>query len=62
LQAAEDDEDAGDGSHEAPLAVSDAHMAAALDQLLGTRSALTRVLLGGVASERPQRGGGEEGF
>jgi hypothetical protein len=61
LEAAEDDQQAGGEHSEAPLAVSDAHMAAALDQLLDTRSALTRVLLGGVASERPQRGGGEEG-
>lgn len=30
-----------------PLRVTDAHMGAALDQLLDTRSKLTRVLLGG---------------
>jgi hypothetical protein len=35
-------------------AVTDAHMAAALDQLLDTRSALTRVLLGGAAPAQPR--------
>ena len=46
LQAAEN-EPAGDDSG-APLRVTDAHLAAALDQLLDTRSALTQVLLGGA--------------
>ncbi len=58
LQAAEDED--GDGAQdEAPLRVSDAHMAAALDQLLDTRSALTRVLLGGAAPGSRRRSGGE---
>ena len=48
LQAAEN-EPAGDDSV-APLRVTDAHLAAALDQLLDTRSALTQVLLGGAPS------------
>lgn len=68
LQAAEDDEgdgapdEGGDvGLDDVPLRVSDSHMAAALDQLLGTRSALTRVLLGGAASWSARRGGGEDG-
>jgi cell division protease FtsH len=73
LQAAEDDD--GDGAREAggdgapddrgldnvPLRVSDAHMTAALDQLLGTRSELTRVLLGGAAPRSARRSGGEDG-
>ena len=48
LQAA-DNEPAGD-NRAAPLRVTDAHLAAALDQLLDTRSALTQVLLGGAPS------------
>jgi ATP-dependent 26S proteasome regulatory subunit len=56
LQAAEDEDGDLNG---APLRVSDAHMAAALDQLLDTRSALTRVLLGGAAPGSRRRGGGE---
>src|SRR5260370_37927800 len=45
LQAAEDeDQDHATG----PLPGTDAHMTAALDQLLDTRSALTQVLLGGT--------------
>jgi hypothetical protein len=68
LQAAEDDN--GDGArdeggdralNDVPLRVSDAHMTAALDQLLGTRSALTRVLLGGAAPRSARRSGGEDG-
>jgi ATPase family associated with various cellular activities (AAA) len=51
LVAAEDAP--GDGG--APLVVSDAHMNAALDQLLDTRSQLTRVLLGGQAAAAPGR-------
>lgn len=58
LQAAEDEDEDGD-LNDAPLRVSDAHMAAALDQLLDTRSALTRVLLGGAAPGSRRRGGGE---
>ncbi len=50
LQAAEDEPDRHDA--EAPLRVTDAHLAAALDQLLDTRSTLTQVLLGG-APKRP---------
>ncbi len=60
LQAAEDEDGDGAGD-EAPLRVCDAHMTAALDQLLDTRSALTRVLLGGAAPASPRRGGGESG-
>lgn len=41
--------------------VSDAHMKAALDQLLDTHSALTRVLLGGGAPGSRRRSGGEGG-
>jgi ATPase family associated with various cellular activities (AAA) len=39
----------------APLVVSDAHMNAALDQLLDTRSQLTRVLLGSRVAGTPAR-------
>jgi hypothetical protein len=40
--------------------VTDAHMSAALDQLLDTRNQLTRVLLGGQAERPgPPAGGGE---
>jgi hypothetical protein len=53
--------DIGRQRDDAPLRVSDAHMAAALDQLLNTRSALTRVLLGGAARGSRRRGGGEGG-
>jgi ATPase family associated with various cellular activities (AAA) len=49
LQAAEHDEQDGVQASGA-LRVTDAHMTAALDQLLDTRSALTQVLLGGTAS------------
>jgi len=38
---------AGPGSEDAPLRVTDAHLATALDQLLDVRSRLTRTLLGG---------------
>jgi cell division protease FtsH len=50
LCAAEDDSQDGEPGT-APLRVTDAHMGAALDQLLDARSALTRVLLG--AASRP---------
>ncbi len=46
LQAAEEEPDGDHG--ETPLRVTDAHLAAALDQLLDTRSTLTQVLLGGA--------------
>jgi ATPase family associated with various cellular activities (AAA) len=49
----------GDG-REGPLRVADAHMSAALDQLLDTRNQLTRVLLGGQA-ERDGRESVDEG-
>jgi ATP-dependent 26S proteasome regulatory subunit len=45
LFAAEDG--AGNGHADVPLRVTDAHMGAALDQLLDVRNQLTRVLLGG---------------
>jgi len=45
LLSCEEDE-AGEG----PIRVTDAHMAAALDQLLDSRNQLTRVLLGGEQS------------
>jgi hypothetical protein len=38
-----EEDEAGEG----PIRVTDAHMAAALDQLLDSRNQLTRVLLGG---------------
>lgn len=47
LQAAEQDDPADDHPG-LPLRVTDAHMAAALDQLLDAQSALTQVLLGGA--------------
>jgi ATPase family protein associated with various cellular activities (AAA) len=50
LLACEDD-DREDDDSEGPIRVTDAHLDAALDQLLDTRNQLTRVLLGG---ERPQ--------
>jgi SpoVK/Ycf46/Vps4 family AAA+-type ATPase len=54
LCAAEDDSQDGE-SGTAPLRVTDAHMGAALDQLLDARSALTRVLLGaGSRAENTQ--------
>ncbi|MBV9206739.1 MAG: 26S protease regulatory subunit [Actinobacteria bacterium] len=45
LYAAQDEEP-GDASAGRPLRITDAHMSAALDRLLDTRSQLTRVLLG----------------
>jgi ATPase family associated with various cellular activities (AAA) len=45
LQAARESE--ADGEQAGPLRVTDAHLNAALDQLLDTRNQLTRVLLGG---------------
>ena len=41
------DEDPADSSADTPIRVTDAHLNAALDQLLDTRSALTLTLLGG---------------
>ena len=49
LHAAEDEE-SGDAPN-GPLRVTDAHMSAALDRLLDTRSQLTRVLLGAGPSQ-----------
>jgi len=61
LEAAEaSDDDRGGAQSTEPLRVADAHMATALDQLLDTRSALTRVLLGGLEPARRRRGAGEE--
>jgi hypothetical protein len=48
LVAAE--EDSGGGAADAPIRVTDAHISAALDELLGARSALTQILLGGGPS------------
>jgi hypothetical protein len=42
-----------------PIRVADAHMTAALDQLLDTRNELTRVLLGGQASAQRAGDGGD---
>ena len=48
LRAAEETgADSGAGEAAAPLRVTDAHLNAALDELLDTRNELTRVLLGG---------------
>jgi cell division protease FtsH len=46
LRAARDADAAGDVGDGGPLRVTDAHLSAALDQLLDTRNQLTRVLLG----------------
>ncbi len=43
----------------APIRVTDAHLTAALDQLLDTRSALTQALLGGGPRPEPGSQGGE---
>jgi hypothetical protein len=52
LVAAE--QDSGAAGADAPITVTDAHLSAALDELLGARSALTQILLGGgPASGRP---------
>lgn len=49
--SSDDERDEGD---DRPLRVTDAHMTAALDELLGTRNQLTRLLLGGQpGSGRP---------
>lgn len=63
LVAAEQDEDDGSVAHgdDQPIRVTDAHLAAALDQLLDAGSALTQTLLGGgpapthVTPARPAR-------
>jgi cell division protease FtsH len=52
LNAAEDDSTDPWPADE-PLRVTDVHMTAALDQLLDTRSSLTRVLLGGAPASAP---------
>ncbi len=46
-EGARDAEDAGGAGDAGPLRVTDAHLGAALDQLLDSRNQLTRVLLGG---------------
>jgi hypothetical protein len=52
LNAAEDDS-ADPWPADEPLRVTDVHMTAALDQLLDTRSRMTRVLLGGAPASAP---------
>ena len=47
LEAADEDGDQDGDQADRPLRVTDAHLTAALDQLLDTRSAMTAVLLGG---------------
>jgi ATP-dependent 26S proteasome regulatory subunit len=48
-----------DGGDDRPLRVTDAHMTAALDELLGTRNQLTRLLLGGQPGpDRPNAAAG----
>ncbi|HEY3956105.1 MAG TPA: ATP-binding protein [Streptosporangiaceae bacterium] len=49
-------EAAADGGDDRPLRVTDAHMTAALDELLGTRNQLTRLLLGGQRAGQPGAG------
>jgi len=58
LRAAEEEDGDADG---APLRVTDAHLSAALDQLLDARHELTRVLLGGRAG-RARRAGHPPGL
>jgi hypothetical protein len=60
LFAAEAGAGAEGHGRDGPLRVADAHMSAALDQLLDTRNQLTRVLLGGQA-ERAGRESLDEG-
>jgi cell division protease FtsH len=61
LQACADDAGEAAGGPEDPIRVTDAHLTAALDQLLDTRNQLTRVLLGGetaaTALPSPPQGG-----
>ena len=54
LIAAEEDTNGSDS--QAPIRVADAHLTAALDQLLDTRNALTQSLLGGGPSPRKPPG------
>jgi hypothetical protein len=49
--AAAQDEAASEAPADRPLRVTDAHMSAALDRLLDTRSQLTRALLGARAPQ-----------
>jgi ATP-dependent 26S proteasome regulatory subunit len=56
LRAADESEDEAAST---PIRVTDAHMTAALDQLLDTRNELTRVLLGGQASAQRAGDGGD---
>jgi hypothetical protein len=51
LQAADEDGDEDGEQAGTPLLVTDAHMTAALDQLLDTRSAMTAILLGGAPAD-----------
>ena len=50
LFAAEDPDEDGRSEDDRPLRVTDAHMSLALDELLGTRNQLTRLLLGGQSA------------
>jgi ATP-dependent 26S proteasome regulatory subunit len=58
LRAADEPGQEEDGT---PIRVTDAHLAAALDQLLDTRNELTRVLLGGQAAQAGAQRAGEGG-
>ena len=58
LRAADEPGQTGDGT---PIRVTDAHLAAALDQLLDTRNELTRVLLGGQAAQASAQPAGDGG-
>ena len=56
LRAADESEDEEAST---PIRVTDAHMTAALDQLLDTRNELTRILLGGQATAQRAGDGGD---
>jgi SpoVK/Ycf46/Vps4 family AAA+-type ATPase len=58
LRAADEQDPETDAGE--PLRVTDAHLTAALDQLLDTRNELTRILLGGTRApaKRPRASGG----
>ena len=58
LRAADEPGQEEDGT---PIRVTDAHLAAALDQLLDTRNELTRVLLGGQAAQAGAQRAGDGG-
>jgi ATP-dependent 26S proteasome regulatory subunit len=53
LRSAQDAPAASEGDDSAPLRLTDAHMSAALGQLLDTRNQLTRVLLGAQRDPAP---------